>query len=246
MPPLDAGLNVPVLDRVEEVLRPVVHVFGLVVVEPGLAANLDDGQDLSPENADGQLAARDERFDHAIAEFSQHLPGGGHGLFAAIDHVDADAAALPDGLDHEALAQSLQLLLQLRRPHVASELHHRRHVDTGAGKQSLARHLVKRQPAGFGAAARIDQAAILEDLLKLAILAKLAVQGQEEDVDVPPVEDLHVVGPNIRHDHVQPGPLHRLGDAPAALQTHFALAPDARPATPLPVSALQRAICRTF
>ena len=101
-------------------------------------------------------------------------------LRAALDHVHAHAAALPDRLDHEPLAERLELSIELGRVGAGAELHDRRHLHARRREEPLAGHLVERQPAGLGAAARVDQAAILEDLLKLPVLAELAVQGQEE------------------------------------------------------------------
>jgi hypothetical protein len=112
--------------------------------------------------------------------------------------------------------------------HVAGEFYDRRHIHAGTGKQPFARHLVERQPARFGTAAGVDQATILENPLKLAILAELAVQGQKEHVDVPAVEDLHVVRPNIRRDYIEPGLLHRS----SATQRPPPGSPAARPTAP--------------
>ena len=201
----------------------------MVVVEVGLAANLNDGQRLPPEDTDRDFPTGDERFDHAIAKFSSHPLGGGHRLTPTVDDVHANAAALPDRLDHKPLPKRLQLLLASCGIRILVEFQNRRHFHAGLCEELFADHLVERSPAGLGTAAHVDQAAILEDLLKLPVLAELAVQSREEDVDVPPVEDLHIIRADIRGNDVLPALPQRLGDTPAALQAYVTLAPDAAP-----------------
>jgi len=52
------------------------------------------------------------------------------------------------------------------------------------------------------------------------------MQSGEENVDVGPVEDLHIIRADIRGDDVEPALPKRLGDAPTAIQTHLPLPTD--------------------
>jgi hypothetical protein len=112
-----------------------------------------------------------------------------------------------------AVVEPPGMFFQPGRIVAGGELHDRRHSHSGSREQPLAGHLVERQPAGLRTASGIDEPTILEDLLELPVLAELPVQGQEEHVDVPAVQDRHVIRPNVRRHNFDPTLPQSLGEA---------------------------------
>ena len=90
-----------VFDGVKQVFGRIVNIFGMIIVEPRLAANFNDRQGFVVDDAYRHLASVDELFDHAVAIDTKALNSFGRCGRGVVGDFNPDAAALFQGFDDE-------------------------------------------------------------------------------------------------------------------------------------------------
>ena len=168
--------------------HPGVFVVDVVKAVDGL--DVDHGQHLIAQHADGELLPGDVIFDQSVAAELLRVLDGRVELALMMADMHADAGALARGL-HDERKANLELRAAIQRIDLRARRGH-----AGGDEALLAQFLVEGDAARLHASAGVADAFRLEDGLDLPVLTEGAVDQIHRDEDI------------TRHVEIRPGDIH--------------------------------------